>query len=285
MTPRQAPMATQPRLLLTGKLFGQPQRRTGASGKPFVTAKVRAAAGDGEGVFVNVIAFSADAQAALLALGDGESVALAGELTPKTWTDKQGQARPALDLVAHAVLTAYHVNRRRKAVVEQREEGALMRDCSKALPRMRQGKAMKALRRGSEGDAKPFEGAWADFFPRGAAVLFDDVFLQLIKPQGADGCGAPRRLPRTRPAALSALTPRGHIDPSGGTAQLLRVLFSKPQRFWSHWEILAQLQEKKSLNWSLRYALSMGWIERTGDARSARYLRYRITRLGARLYE
>jgi single-stranded DNA-binding protein len=76
---------------------------------------VRAAAGEGESLFVDVIAFGDDAQKALQALDDGDSVALAGTLTPKVWTDKQGVARPALDMVAHGVLTAYHVRRKRKA--------------------------------------------------------------------------------------------------------------------------------------------------------------------------
>ena len=53
---------------------------------------------------------------ALLALGDGESVALSGELTPKVWTGKEGTARPSLDMVAHAVVTPYHVTRKRQAV-------------------------------------------------------------------------------------------------------------------------------------------------------------------------
>ncbi|SIT37730.1 hypothetical protein BN2475_120180 [Paraburkholderia ribeironis] len=35
---------------------------------------------------------------------------------PKVWTDRDGNARPALDMVAHAALSAYHVQRRRKAV-------------------------------------------------------------------------------------------------------------------------------------------------------------------------
>lgn len=102
--------------LVTGKLHGQPQQRAGQSGKPFTVAKVRAAAGNGESLFVNVICFAAAAQSALLALGDGDSVALSGELTPKAWTDREGQVRPALDLVAHAVLTPYHVSRKRGAM-------------------------------------------------------------------------------------------------------------------------------------------------------------------------
>lgn len=102
--------------LVSGKLYGVAQSRTGQGGKIFVTAKVRATSGDGESLFVNVIAFDDKAKAALLALDDGDSVALAGTLTPKVWTDKHGDAKPALDMVAHAVLTAYHVQRKRKAV-------------------------------------------------------------------------------------------------------------------------------------------------------------------------
>ena len=71
---------------------------------------------DGEAYFVNVITFDESAVRALLALSDGDSVALSGELTPKVYQPKDGPARPSLDLLAHAVLTAYHVTRRRQAV-------------------------------------------------------------------------------------------------------------------------------------------------------------------------
>jgi single-stranded DNA-binding protein len=100
--------------LIAGKLYGTAQARTGQSGRDFVTA--RATASDGETLFVNVITFSDTTGAALLARDDGEAVSLAGTLTPKVWTDKHGEARPALDMNAHAVLTAYHVRRKRKAV-------------------------------------------------------------------------------------------------------------------------------------------------------------------------
>jgi single-stranded DNA-binding protein len=105
--------------LVSGKLFGAAQSRVSRNGSEFVTAKVRAAAGDGEALFVNVIAFSHSAGAALMALADGDSVALAGTLTPKAWVDKHGEARPALDMTVHAVMTAYHVQRKRKAVAEK----------------------------------------------------------------------------------------------------------------------------------------------------------------------
>ncbi len=102
--------------LVSGRLYGTAQVRTGQHGTHFVTCRVRAAAGDGETLFVNVIAFDDTVKDALQALDDGDSVSLAGALTPKTWIDKQGNAKPALDMVVHAVLTAYHVQRKRRAV-------------------------------------------------------------------------------------------------------------------------------------------------------------------------
>ena len=103
--------------LIGGKLYGAPEKRLGKAGKPFAMAKVRATAGDNEtALFVNVIAFDGVASAALMALQDGDSVTLAGSLTPKVWTDKQGVVRPSLDMVAQQVLTAYHVQARQAAM-------------------------------------------------------------------------------------------------------------------------------------------------------------------------
>lgn len=104
--------------LIMGKLYGKPTQRTGNSGKPFVVTKVRTAAGDGEGLFVSVIAFSAGVRDGLLALDDGDSVALSGMLTPKVWQHSSGEARPSLDMVAHGLLTPYHVTRKRQAVAQ-----------------------------------------------------------------------------------------------------------------------------------------------------------------------
>lgn len=102
--------------LIAGKLHGKPKERTRNNGKPFVTCMVRVAT-DADPLFVSAIAFNADTCRALLDLDDGDSVALSGSLTPKVFQPKNGgEARPALDMVAHAVLTAYHVRRKRQAV-------------------------------------------------------------------------------------------------------------------------------------------------------------------------
>lgn len=98
--------------LVAGKLVGQAEMRVGRNASKFVVAKVRATAGDGEAVVVNVIAFAAQPCAALMALDDGHAVALAGSLTPKVWSDKQGNTRPALDMIASDVLTAHQASRK-----------------------------------------------------------------------------------------------------------------------------------------------------------------------------
>ncbi len=99
--------------LILGKLHQRPEQRSSKSGRPFVTAKVRAAMAEGESVFVNVIAFSESAGAALLALEVGDAVALAGTLKPGAWVDRDGNARPSVDMVASKVLTVYGLRKKR----------------------------------------------------------------------------------------------------------------------------------------------------------------------------
>jgi single-stranded DNA-binding protein len=93
--------------LVAGRLYGEAEQRVDKAGKPFMVAKVRAATGEGDTLFVNVIAFDDGVCAALSDLREGDSVALTGNLTPRVWTDKQGNTRPALDMVAHRLLAVY----------------------------------------------------------------------------------------------------------------------------------------------------------------------------------
>ena len=102
--------------LISGRLHGAPKSRTSANGNRFAVCTVRTATREGAAIFVSVIAFDEAAVTALLALQDGDSVALAGELTPKVYSPQNGEPRPSLDLLAHAVLTEYAVARKRKAV-------------------------------------------------------------------------------------------------------------------------------------------------------------------------
>lgn len=101
--------------LIAGKLHETPTQRIGKNNKPYVIAKVRTTSSSGDVLYANCIAFVPDAVAALMALGEGDSIALAGELSPKAWTDRNGEARPALDVVVHSVVTPYQVQRKREA--------------------------------------------------------------------------------------------------------------------------------------------------------------------------
>ena len=91
--------------LVAGRLYGEAERRTDKAGKAYSLVKVRAGTAEGEVLFVNVIAFDDDLCTSLHRLRDGDSVALSGSLNPRVWTDKQGHARPALDMVAHRLIS------------------------------------------------------------------------------------------------------------------------------------------------------------------------------------
>jgi single-stranded DNA-binding protein len=101
--------------LISGKVMGTPAQRTSKNGNAFTVAKVRVPTGE-DSMFCNVICFAESAQAALLALGDGDAVALAGSLKVGVWQAKDGTHRPSLDMTVTQVLTAYHVTKKRKAM-------------------------------------------------------------------------------------------------------------------------------------------------------------------------
>lgn len=109
--------------LVTGKLHGQAKTQTGKNGKPFTTAKVRTPMTNGESAFCNVITFDESVGAGLLALGDGDGVALAGTLSVSTWTNRDGVAKPSIDLVASNLLTVHHIRKRRQAMEPAQDTG------------------------------------------------------------------------------------------------------------------------------------------------------------------
>jgi len=91
--------------LVAGRLMGDAEQREGKGASLFAIAKVKATTHDGEPVLVNVIAFAAEVRKELMLLREGDAVALAGSLVPKVWTDKQGNTKPAVDMVANRVLS------------------------------------------------------------------------------------------------------------------------------------------------------------------------------------
>lgn len=102
--------------LIAGRLMGDASRRVDKTGRTYIVARVLARNKADEEFIVNVIAFDEAPCAALLALADVDAICLAGALTPKVWTDKQGVVRPSLDIVVTQVMTAYHVGRKQALV-------------------------------------------------------------------------------------------------------------------------------------------------------------------------
>ncbi len=102
--------------LVSGKLIADPEQRTGQSGKPFVLAKIAAHDGDADAL-VSVMAFGTAAEQ-LAAMGKGDAVAITGRARVSTWTGRDGSAKAGLSVTADAVLTAYHVRRKRQAVAD-----------------------------------------------------------------------------------------------------------------------------------------------------------------------
>ncbi len=91
--------------LISGHLVGLAESRLGKNDSSFTLAKVKANTSETDHIIVNVITFSTEASHTLMALNDGDALALSGSLTPKVWTDKQGNTRPALDMIATKILT------------------------------------------------------------------------------------------------------------------------------------------------------------------------------------
>ncbi|MBR8048735.1 hypothetical protein KDW62_26560 [Burkholderia multivorans] len=120
--------------LVAGTLYGKAVHRIGDDGKAFVTATVRSFTNERERLFVTVITFVDAAKAALLELDDGDAVALVGEFTTGAWLDEHGVGRPALDLVANAVLTAGTNRRKRKAATAKVVAGSTSITATRASP-------------------------------------------------------------------------------------------------------------------------------------------------------
>ena len=107
--------------LVSGRLASEPKQGATRTGGTYVTARLWVDAGQEDRLSVSAITFDPAACEALLALTTGDAIAVAGELTPKVWTDREGAARPTADMRVHAVLSAYHVRRKRRAVAADGE--------------------------------------------------------------------------------------------------------------------------------------------------------------------
>lgn len=106
-------------VLLQGTLTAAPVRRTSSKGSTFVTVTMRAAGEDGEAVWCSVIVFDTHAVDALLELGSGDAVAIAGEASLTHWESSSGEHRVGLRVTARRVLSVHDGRRKRKAEAQK----------------------------------------------------------------------------------------------------------------------------------------------------------------------
>lgn len=120
--------------LLTGQIYTAASARIGsATGTEFVVATIRVATGD-DALFIKCLAFDKPIRTALLKLNAGDSVAAGGMLKAAAWIDKNGKARPSLELIVTQLLTMYQRAKKRAAASDASTEAATLPDPSTTAP-------------------------------------------------------------------------------------------------------------------------------------------------------
>jgi single-stranded DNA-binding protein len=118
--------------LVTGTLFRAPEPRASKSGKPFVTATLKAKDGDAL-QWWRVVAFSEIAQSALQRLGDGDAVTCQGPLKVESY-EKDGETKLSLSLVADHVLALRQAPKPREKSSPSEQPARVNRDFDDPLP-------------------------------------------------------------------------------------------------------------------------------------------------------
>jgi single-stranded DNA-binding protein len=86
------------RILVTGTLYGDPERRTAKSGNTYCTAKLRADGKDGVSVWCSLIAFGEQAER-LMTLKANAAISVSGKAELQAWLSKTGEPAAGLSLV------------------------------------------------------------------------------------------------------------------------------------------------------------------------------------------
>lgn len=100
------------RILATGTLYRDPERRTAKTGRPFWTATVKTKDGDAT-QWVKVCVFSETASAELMRLKDGDACSVQGRFEVATY-ERDGKTEIRLTCIADAVLALRAPPKQRK---------------------------------------------------------------------------------------------------------------------------------------------------------------------------
>jgi single-stranded DNA-binding protein len=101
--------------MLRGRLVADPERKLTKAGRDYATARLSVTDREGGEHLALLTAFDEQAATAVLALGKGDALVVAGELSIGIWAPEGKEPRPSLRVLVHQVLTVHHVRRRRAA--------------------------------------------------------------------------------------------------------------------------------------------------------------------------
>lgn len=102
-------------ILITGRVTRNPASKVGKNGNPYCNWMMQAADKDGDYLTASCISFKPDVLTTMQAMGEGDCVSVSGEAAISTWEAKDGTPRTGLSILVHAVVTPYHVTRKRQA--------------------------------------------------------------------------------------------------------------------------------------------------------------------------
>src|SRR5437899_1040622 len=94
-------------IIAVGTLTADPQARTAANGKRYVTTNLHVPAEGGESIPLSIVAFATAAAETLIAHRKGDVVCVTGPANLSRWTDREGVEKHGLKMVASRVLSPH----------------------------------------------------------------------------------------------------------------------------------------------------------------------------------
>ena len=116
-------------VLISGKLWRDPERKLTKAGKPYVTATIRDGQGD-DATWWRLLAFSEASCAELLCLHDGDGVAASGAFKAELYDGRDG-VRISLTVLADRVISARR-QKREKDKIRQAERRSITTDAGES---------------------------------------------------------------------------------------------------------------------------------------------------------
>ena len=114
-------------VLISGALFREPQQRTSATGRSYVSTTIKTSGMDNESSdFWNVLAFGDSTQSELMRLADGDKVSLQGKPKFEIF-EKDGKARISRTVFADSILALRAKPREKKPKPKAPDQKSLER--------------------------------------------------------------------------------------------------------------------------------------------------------------